>query len=147
LSGYLAQQYGFGYGRLDVVACHPTRYAGDAVSPPGMMGHPLVTGAAICLIAADRMAAATVGRTFGLVSIGVMLLVALAAERLLAGVRAWRQFGDAAALAFPLVHLARNIAWVAAIGVWTARRLLGRPVRPEHSMTARAADTLRREMN
>ena len=34
LAGYLAQQYGFGYGRLDVVARHPARYTGDAVSPP-----------------------------------------------------------------------------------------------------------------
>ena len=41
-------------------------------------------------------------------------------------------------LAFPLVHLARNMAWVTAVLVWTGRRLLGRPVKPEHSMTARS---------
>jgi hypothetical protein len=120
------------------VARHPERYTGDAVSPPGMMGHPLVTGGAMCLFAADRIASAFWGRTFGLVSVGVVLLLALAAERAVAGVRAWRQFGDPAALAFPVVHLARNVAWVMAIGVWIVRRLLGRPIRPEHSMTARA---------
>lgn len=138
LSGYLDQQYGFGYGRLDVVARHPERYTGDAVSPPGMMGHPLVTGAAFCLVTADWIASTLWGRTFGLVSVGVVLLLALAAERAVAGVRAWRQFEDPAALAFPLVHLARNMAWVTAVLVWTGRRLLGRPVKPEHSMTARS---------
>lgn len=138
LFGYLEQQYGFGYGRLDVVARHPERYTGDAVSPPGMMGHPLVTGAALCLLAGDRVASALSGKTYGLVSLGVVLLLALAAERAVAGVRAWRQFDDPAALAFPAVHLARNVVWVMAIGVWMARRLLGRPIRPEHSMTARA---------
>jgi hypothetical protein len=138
LAGYLEQQYGFGYGRLDVVARHPERYTGDAVSPPGMMGHPLVTGAALCLLAGDRVTSAVWGQTFGLVGVGVVLLLALAAERAVAGVRAWRQFDDPAALAFPAVHLARNLAWVMAVGVWLARRLLGRPIRPEHSMTARA---------
>ena len=34
---YLVQQYGFGYGRLDLVARHRSRFRGDAVSPPGMM--------------------------------------------------------------------------------------------------------------
>ncbi len=33
LSGYLRQQYGFGYGRIDLVAKHPRRFSGDAVSP------------------------------------------------------------------------------------------------------------------
>ncbi len=28
LAGYLTQQYGFGYGRLDVVAAHPDRVGG-----------------------------------------------------------------------------------------------------------------------
>ena len=139
LSGYLAQQYGFGYGRLDVLARHPSRYTGDAVSPPGMMGHPLVTAAALGLIVSDRVAATVVGQTFGLVSVGVVLLMALAAERAIAGVRAWCTFNDAAALAFPLVHLARNLAWVTAMVMWTGRRVMGLPIRPEHSMTARAA--------
>ena len=48
-AGYLAQQYGFGYGRLDVVARHPRRVAGDSVSPAGMMAHPIVLGIAIVL--------------------------------------------------------------------------------------------------
>src|SRR5262249_48856874 len=50
---YLRQQYGFGYGRLDVVAKHPTRVGGDAVSGTGMMLHPvaLATGLALSAIA------------------------------------------------------------------------------------------------
>ena len=51
--GYLTQQYGFGYGRLDVVAAHPTRIAGDAVSPAWMMAQPVITAVAlICFVAA-----------------------------------------------------------------------------------------------
>jgi glycosyltransferase involved in cell wall biosynthesis len=138
LTGYLAQQYGFGYGRLDVIARHPTRLRGDAVSPPGMMGHPIVTAAALSMLSAGSIADAFTGRSFGLFGVGVVLLLALALERTIAGICAWRQFGNAAALAFPVVHLARNIAWVAAVVVWATRRLLRRPLKPEHSMTARA---------
>jgi hypothetical protein len=137
LAGYLAQQYGFGYGRLDLVARHPKRCAGDAVSPASMMGHPLVTGVALALLAAGVLLATFSGRTFGLGTAGLALLLALAIERTIAGVRAWRQFGNPAALAFPIVHLARNLAWVAAAVAWSVRRLLRRPLRPEHSMTAR----------
>jgi cellulose synthase/poly-beta-1,6-N-acetylglucosamine synthase-like glycosyltransferase len=137
LVGYLAQQYGFGYGRLDVVARHPLRVAGDAVSPAGMMGHPLVMGVALVLLATAAVLTTFSGESLGLGVAGAVLLLALAAERAVAGVRAWKQFGHAAALAFPLVHLMRDIAWVAAVLVWTTRRVLGRPLRPAHSMSAR----------
>ena len=139
LAGYVAQQYGFGYGRLDVVARHPGRYAGDAVSPAGMMAHPLVTCAALGLLCAGASTAALLGRTFGLMGAGLGLLLVLATERAIAGVRAWKQFGDPAALAFPIVHLARDLAWVAAMAVWTVRRILRRPLEPRHSMTPRTA--------
>jgi hypothetical protein len=49
-------------------------------------------------------------------------------------------FGDPAALAFPGVHLARDAAWLAAIAMWTLRRVLRRPVRPGHSMAGRPFD-------
>jgi hypothetical protein len=139
LMGYLAQQYGFGYGRLDVIARHPTRLAGDAVSPAGMMGHPLVMGLALSLLVAGAVLAMLSGGGFGLLAAGGVLLLALAIERAIAGARAWKQFGDAAALAFPLVHMARDVAWVAAMLAWALRRLLRRPLRPGHSMSARPA--------
>jgi hypothetical protein len=63
----------------------------------------------------------------------------LAIERTVTGVAAWKRLGDRAALAFPIVHLARDVAWVAAIVVWTSRRLLRRRLKPEHSMMPRAA--------
>lgn len=125
-TGYLAQQYGFGYGRLDVVSRHPRRVTGDAVSPAGMMAHPLILGVAVMLLA------------FGAVAAGAALIGLLAVERAIAGVRAWRMFGDPAALAFPVVHLARDAAWLAAVAVWTVRRVTRRPVRPEHSMIRRS---------
>jgi cellulose synthase/poly-beta-1,6-N-acetylglucosamine synthase-like glycosyltransferase len=126
LTGYLAQQYGFGYGRLDVVSRHPGRVTGDAVSPPGMMAHPLILAVALTLVVVGAVAA------------GASLAALLVLERTIAGVRAWRASGDAAALAFPFVHLARDVAWLAAAAVWTVRRVLRRPVRPDHSMIGRS---------
>ncbi len=137
LVGYLTQQYGFGYGRLDVVARHPARLAGDAVSPARMMGHPLVMAVSMVLLVAAAGLTISGGDAFGVGVVGAALLLALAAERAVAGIRAWRAFGSPTALAFPVVHLMRDLAWVAAMLVWTARRVLGRPLKPEHSMAAR----------
>jgi glycosyltransferase involved in cell wall biosynthesis len=124
LSGYLRQQYGFGYGRLDVVAKHPSRAGGDAVSPAPMMLHPIVMLAALA-------SAAVAPRVAGL------LLTALVLERFAAGVRsAWRN-RTATPLWFPVVHAMRDLAWIAAIGVWTVRRFGLGGSRPEHSMHAR----------
>jgi glycosyltransferase involved in cell wall biosynthesis len=135
-TGYLAQQYGFGYGRLDLVARHPERWMGDAVSPPRMMAHPLVMALALCLLGAGGMLAAW---SVTLVTAGLALIFILAIERTVKGARLWKRFGDRAALAFPLVHLVRDMAWVAALVVWTFRRVLRRRVKPEHSMMPRAA--------
>jgi cellulose synthase/poly-beta-1,6-N-acetylglucosamine synthase-like glycosyltransferase len=137
--GYLAQQYGFGYGRLDVVARHPERVTGDAVSPAAMMAHPLVMAIALCLLAAGGLLAASPAWGIRLVTAGLALVLVLAIERTVTGIRLWRRFGDPAALAFPLVHLARDLAWVAAVVVWTSRRVLRRRLKPEHSMMPRAA--------
>jgi cellulose synthase/poly-beta-1,6-N-acetylglucosamine synthase-like glycosyltransferase len=139
LMGYLVQQYGFGYGRLDVIARHPARLAGDAVSPAGMMGHPIVMGLALSLLLAGAVLPMLSRDGVGLLIAGGVLLLTLAIERAIAGARAWRQFEDPAALAFPLVHMARDIAWVAAVLRWALRRLVRRPLRPEHSMSARPA--------
>ena len=139
LQGYLAQQYGFGYGRLDVVARHPRRYAGDAVSPAGMMGHPVVAGVASSLLVAGAIPVAQGSSSTVLSVAGVVLFALLFLERTVAGVRAWKRFGDPAALSFPFVHLLRDMAWVAAIAVWGVRRSFGRRSRPRHSMTPRAA--------
>lgn len=140
VTGYLTQQYGFGYGRLDVVAAHPDRIGGDAVSPASMMSQPaLMLAAVACLVAAvvaaavDPLAARTLAMT------GASLVIVQAAERFAAGVRAWRRFGDPAGLAFPLVHLARNAVWVVAIAVWCGRRLRGRAASPAASMKSRPA--------
>jgi mycofactocin glycosyltransferase len=139
LGGYLAQQYGFGYGRLDIVARHPARWTGDAVSPALMMAHPLAMAAALVLLMTGVVAAALARPGMPLIAAGVAILAVLATERGIAGVRAWKRFNDPVALAFPLVHLARDGAWVAAMAVWVIRRLLRRPLKPVHSMMARAA--------
>jgi hypothetical protein len=72
------------------------------------------------------------GVTLACVLTGVLIL-----ERAVAGVRAALRFRDAAALAFPFFHLARDAAWVSAMVMWTTRRLSGRPARPHHSMRPR----------
>ena len=138
LIGYLTQQYGFGYGRLDVVAAHPDRLSGDAVSPGSMMTQPALMLAALAALLLSAVAATMDPPTARLLAIaGVSLLVVQAAERCSAGIRAWRRFDDPAALTFPLVHLARNAAWVVAIAAWAGRRLLGRDASPAASMKPR----------
>jgi hypothetical protein len=67
------------------------------------------------------------------------LIGGLIVERAAAGLRAAWRFGTPVPLVFPVLHLARDAAWVAAIGVWCTRRLLRQPAAPEHSMRARVA--------
>jgi hypothetical protein len=138
LAGYLMQQYGFGYGRLDVVARHPLRWSGDVVSPAPMMMHPLVMGVALCLM----MPAAVFGSMRGLVGTlaltGMALVAALAIERARAGIQAWRRWKEPAALGFPVIHLLRDLAWVAAGIVWLSRRVTGTGSKPRHSMAVRS---------
>jgi cellulose synthase/poly-beta-1,6-N-acetylglucosamine synthase-like glycosyltransferase len=137
LAGYLTQQYGFGYGRIDVVSAHPGRVSGDDVSPLGMMSHPVVAAVAL-LAGATWVWSRWLGLNAAPVGWSAFAFVAgLAIERAVAGVRAWRRYGDTAALSFPLVHLARDLAWVGAIAVWTCRRLRGRAGGPAASMTPR----------
>jgi glycosyltransferase involved in cell wall biosynthesis len=131
---YFAQQYGVGYGRLDVMAKHPGRLAGDDTSGPGMIAH-----AALTLLALASLAVAAVSALIGGASklpalLAGLVLVVLAVERVIAGVRAACTFRDSAGLWFAPIHLLRDVAWGLAIGVWTWRRLLGRRPRPSHSM-------------
>jgi glycosyl transferase family 2 len=137
LAGYLVQQYGFGYGRLDLVAKHPARAGGDSVSPTMMMLQPLLTAVAIAVFAAAALAlaAGAAARPLvigGLAAIGVILI-----DRTVAGIAAARRFHSLTPLVFPALHLARNLAWVAAVVVWSTRRLVGRRSRPSHSMRPR----------
>jgi GT2 family glycosyltransferase len=136
--GYLRQQYGFGYGRIDLVAKHPERFRGDSVSPAGMMSHPILMAAALVSLA-GAFAASFAGlpsRAFGMA--GGFVIAALALERCAAGARAAHRFKDPTPLVFPLLHLGRDLAWVAAMAMWIGRRLAGRPPRPRHSMRPRA---------
>jgi hypothetical protein len=43
-------------------------------------------------------------------------------------------------LLFPVVHLLRDVAWVAAMARWLSRRVTGAPLAPAHSMQPRTAD-------
>jgi cellulose synthase/poly-beta-1,6-N-acetylglucosamine synthase-like glycosyltransferase len=138
LSGYLVQQYGFGYGRIDLVVRHPARFSGDVVSPATMMWHPLALSLALSLLTLAAFAAVAGSSSWQpLALIGAIVIASLMFERLLAGLRAARRFGDRTALLFPLVHMARDAAWVVAIAAWLIRFAAGRPGRPSHSMRPR----------
>jgi glycosyltransferase involved in cell wall biosynthesis len=132
--GYFRQQYGFGYGRLDVVAKHPNRVGGDAVSPTFMMLHPILLLLALVTLTAGLLGA---GNARGLTILGVSLIGSLMLERTIAGVRAAFRFRDLTPLWFPLVHLFRDFAWVCAIVVWVFRRLAGEGMKPSQSMQTR----------
>lgn len=134
---YLRQQYGFGYGRLDLVARHRTRVLGDRVSPAIMMAHPVAMAAALLLLVLAA-AAPVAGRSPAMPAIGAGLLIAaLAGERLMAGVSAARRHRDWAALCFPVAHLLRDVVWVLAIGWWSVRRVTRRSGVPHDSMRPR----------
>jgi glycosyltransferase involved in cell wall biosynthesis len=134
---YLRQQFGVGYGRLDVVARHPKRIRGDDVSGIVMMAHaPAMLVAWICLAAALlARVAGFAWRSWALAGLG--LIAILAGERALAGAAAWLRTRDRAALGFPIAHLARDCAWAAAIVIWCARVLTRRHAGPAHSMPRR----------
>ena len=136
--GYLRQQYGFGYGRIDLVARDRTRARGDAVSPAMMMAHPIVFGVALALFVLAAvswlMGRAASPWAWG----GVLCMTALTIERSLSAIRALRRWRDQAALLFPVMHLLRDAAWVCAIATWSLRRLGGHPSVPGHSMRPRA---------
>lgn len=139
LWGYLSQQYGFGYGRLDLIAKHPRRIRGDAVSPWMMLLHVPVIGVA-CVLVCASVVAGLVGRATEPLWLTALALAGAAfAERVWAALRAWRATGDRAAWHLPWVHLLRDIAWVAAGLVWCVRRVRGLASSPSHSMTARQA--------
>ncbi len=125
LWAYLKQQYGVGYGRLDLVDKHRgRRVTGDDVSGLRMILHVPLT-----LLALGALALPPAGP---LISGGV--LVTLAADRAVAGVQAFARFGDPACMMFMPAHLARDLAWAWATVVWAGRRLLGRGRRPADSM-------------
>ena len=140
VASYLTQQYGFGYGRLDLVARHRNRVGGDAVSPPMMMAHPVLMATALSALLCAGVCG-LLSRPVAPWSLAAAGLIGLLfVERAVAGIVATRRSGDPAALLFPVVHLLRDVAWVAAIARWLSRRVAGAPLAPAHSMQPRTAD-------
>src|SRR5205807_1530048 len=106
--GYCIQQYGFGYGRLDLVAKYPRRITGDSVSRASMMAHPALAIGAVAAVCVGAGMAIAGGPWQIAVAGAAVVLCALAAERLNAGVRAAIRFRDPAPLLFPAMHLLRD---------------------------------------
>ncbi len=140
IGSYLVQQYGFGYGRLDLVSKHRARAGGDAVSPALMMAHPAVMTAALALLVGAAVAWLRASAVMPWLRGAVALTAVLVVERAIAGTLAVWRWRDPAALLFPVVHLLRDGAWVVAMACWTARRIAGGPWAPAHSMRPRTAD-------
>lgn len=144
-AGYLRQQFGVGYGRLDVVRKHPARVRGDAVSDGVMMAHAPLTLLAVALLAISALTALAGRSLTELAYAGGAILVLLATERAAAGVAAWKLTRDPAALAFPVAHLIRNLAWAVATVVWSARWFARRSPSPVHSMSRNQTSVFHRE--
>ena len=131
---YLRQQYGVGYGRLDLIRKHPRRVGGDDVSGVVMIAHAGLTFVALtAALLTPLLATAGVPLRVSL-GLSAVLLLLLALERLAAGVASWLQTGDRTSLAFPAVHFLRDLAWATAIGVWSARALGRHSGSPSGSM-------------
>jgi GT2 family glycosyltransferase len=131
---YLRQQYGVGYGRLDLLARHPRRATGDDVSGTFMMAHAPLMLAAIAGIVVSAVAALSGLRWTLPAAASLAIIGLLFAERTLAGLLAWRRSGDRTTLAFGAAHLLRDAAWAAAIVAWTGRRLRRGSTSPSQSM-------------
>ena len=87
-----------------------------------MMAHgPLMLAALVAvLLAAVSILAALPWRPAAIAALAIITLLAI--ERTAAGIGAWRESGDPATLAFGAAHLARDVAWAAAIVAWSVRR-------------------------
>jgi cellulose synthase/poly-beta-1,6-N-acetylglucosamine synthase-like glycosyltransferase len=140
--GYIRQQYGFGYGRIDLVFKHRgRRVAGDDVSRLHMMLHAPLMAVAVAGLGVAAIFAMMAMAWIVPVTIAVGLIALVAVERAVAGVRAAAAFHDRSGLLFAPVHMVRDLAWAAAIAVWLVRRMRGRSSRPSHSMHPREAKT------
>lgn len=135
--GYLKQQYGQGYGRLDLVQRHPRRVTGDRVSGLVMILHVPGTFAALAAAFAAALLAAIGGPWLVPATIAAALVTLMLGERFLAAQSIARKVGDPAALLIAPAHLLRNLAWVCAAIVWGWRRLFRRRSEPGHSMRPR----------
>jgi len=136
---YLVQQYGFGYGRLDLVAKHRRRVGGDDVSGTVMMLHAPLMALALALLAIATMQGVLGTPPTILVLAATVVLSTLVLERTVAGIRAAMEFNDSAGLFFAPVHLVRDVAWALALGMWLTRWLSGGTGRPHDSMRPRTA--------
>ena len=143
LWGYLTQQYGVGYGRLDLIGKHRARrIKGDDVSGLRMILHvPLMLAALAALAAAGGLALASIWGAavsdlawLAPACAGAALVGLLATDRLLAGLQAYWCFDDVACLVFMPAHLLRDLVWVAALLMWCLRRAVRKPGRPRDSM-------------
>ena len=132
--GYLLQQYGLGYGRLDVIAKHRRHLAGDDVSGPGMILHAAATCLALVALAAASLVRVAGYSGQGLALVAGGIVVVLVAERGVVGTATAIRFRNRAGLFFAPVHLLRDLAWSCAVFAWIARRLTRRRRRPHHSM-------------
>ena len=131
---YLVQQYGVGYGRLDLIAKHRGRARGDDVSGLRMILHAPAMLCALAALCLAMLLAVVAGPWRALALVGAGLLALLALDRFAAGVETLVRRGDAAGLAFVPMHLLRDVAWALALIVWGARWLRGRARRPSDSM-------------
>ena len=139
LCGYLRQQFGVGYGRLDVLARHPRRFSGDDVSGLLMMLHaPAMLAALTALLIAAGLAMINVEQRSLFLVMGMAIISALFIERSWAGIEAWRKTGDRTPLAFGVAHLVRDAAWAIAIVLWIVRGVFKRERGPAHSMLPHA---------
>ncbi|MGH9460791.1 MAG: glycosyltransferase [Vicinamibacteria bacterium] len=131
---YFREQYGLGYGRLDLIAKQTHRAGGDQVSGLRMILHAAGTVTALAL-GSFALLLALLGSAWNAPALAATgILAALAGERLCSGLLAGWRFRDPAGAFFAPVHLVRDLAWAWAVVRWTLRWLAGTPRRPEFSM-------------
>ncbi len=134
LVAYLKQQYGVGYGRLDVIRRHPRRFGGDRTSGLSMIMHVPLTLMMLLNIIISFVILILGGNHMVPTAIAAGCFILIISERLVVGIRSAIKHHDPAPLCYAPVHLLRNIVWCWALVRWTIRRAFGRPDSPTHSM-------------
>lgn len=120
LVSYLKQQYRSAYGRMQLVRKHTERVSGDSVSGLRMILHAPLTLLVLILFISGAVLALSPLKPYAPYAfvLALILFVVIIIDRAFFALGVYMKQRDPAAFLMPLVHLLRNISWIAALIAW-----------------------------